>query len=98
VRSPFLLWQVIGIASLLGWGVTVFLAIGMGCLMRGDLYPVEHLFNSDVTVNITKYVSAAFASNVLYSSIVKSSSRQYNAQFDELAADSASVDHFLTTS
>jgi len=97
VRSPFLLWQVIGIASLLGWGVTVFLVIGMGCLMRGDLYPVEHLFNSDATVFMTKYVSAGFASNVLYSSIMKSSSRQYNA-LDELASDSANVDHFLTTS
>jgi hypothetical protein len=66
--------------------------------MKGNLYPVEHLFNSDATVFMAKYVSAAFASNVLYASMVMSSSRQYNAQFDQLAADSASVEHFLTTS
>ena len=95
VRSPFLLWQVIGIASLLGWVVTVLLAVGMGCLMNGNLYPIEHLFDPDWMATIAKYVSAAFASNVLYASIVKASSRQYNAQFDELAADSASVDHFM---
>jgi len=95
VRSPFLLWQVIGVASLLGWGVTAVLAIGVGCLMRGDLYPVERLFYLDVTGDIAKYVSAAFASNVVYATIMKASAQQYTEPFAELASESSSVDYFL---
>jgi hypothetical protein len=85
LRSPFLLWQVIGISSLLGWGLTVLLAAGMESLMSGNLYAVQHGINSGEAAVIAKYVSVAFASNVFYASIIKASSRQYTAQFDELA-------------
>lgn len=97
VSSPFLLWQVIGFASLAAWGVTVVLLIGLGCLMRGDLYPLEHLLNAgEAAASIAKYVSAGFASNVLYASVMTASSRQYTPQFDELIGESSNVDHLLT--
>ena len=34
LRSPFLLWQVVGITSLYGWALTAFLIVSMGCIMR----------------------------------------------------------------
>ena len=98
LRSPFLLWQVIGTASLLGWGLSVVLAVSMECLMNGNLSYLQLTLISDGTAEIAKYVSAAFACNVLYGSVMKASSTQYTAQFNELASDSPSVDHLLTTS
>ena len=98
LSSPFLLWQVIGFASLLGWGLTVFLVIGMECLMNGNLYAVQQTLNFEETANIAKYVSAGFACNVFYGSVMKASSRQYTAQFDELACGASNVDHLLRTS
>ena len=97
LSSPFLLWQVIGFASLLGWGLTVFLAVGMECLMSGNLDGVHQALNFGETANIAKYVSAGFACNVFYGSVMKASSRQYTMQFDELC-DSSSNDHLLSES
>jgi hypothetical protein len=77
VRSPFLLWQIISITSLLGWGLTFVLAVSMGCLVRGDLYPLEHAVNSTTLGFITKYASAVFAGNVVYGSLIQASVRQY---------------------
>lgn len=82
LSSPFLLWQVIGIGSLLGWGLTVFLAVSMECVSRGNLNSIQHLMNVVDLPNVAKYVSAVFACNVLYGSVMKASSRQYTEQFD----------------
>jgi hypothetical protein len=98
LRSPFLLWQVIGTASLLGWGLTVLLIVGMECLMSGSMYAPRHALTSGEIADIAKYVSAGFACNVLYASVMKASSRQYTGQFDELACDFSSVDHLLSES
>src|SRR6185503_1262255 len=47
LRSPFLLWQVIGTASLLGWVLTAFLIVGMEFLMSGgSMYAPRHTFTS----------------------------------------------------
>ena len=98
LRSPFLLWQVIGTASLLGWGLTILLVVGMEGLMTGNLYAPRHTFTSGQIADIVKYVSAGFACNVFYGSLMKASSRQYIGQFDELACDSSSNDHLLSES
>ena len=98
LRSPFLLWQVIGMASLLGWGLTVLLVAGMEGLMSGNFYAARHTFNSGDIVYITKYLSVGFACNVFYGSVMKASSRQYTAQVDELAGDSSNVNHLFPTS
>ena len=97
LRSPFLLWQVIGISSLLGWGLTLLLLIGMDCLMSGNLYAYELMFNSPDAGMIAKYLSAAFACNVFYGSVMKACFKQYTTQFNELVSDSSTVDHLLTT-
>jgi len=98
LRSPFLLWQVVTIACLLGWELTVLLVFGMQSLMSGNLYAFQRTFSSGEIANIAKYVSAGFACNVFYGSVMKASARQYTAQFDELACEASSVDHLLTTS
>lgn len=77
LRSPFLLWQTIGITSLSGWGLTFFVAVSLSCLMRGSLDPLERLVLSTDLELIGKYVSTVFACNVLYGSVMNASSRQY---------------------
>lgn len=77
LRSPFLLWQTIGITSLSGWGLTFFVAVSLSCLMRGSLDPLERLVLSTDLELIGKYVSTVFACNVLFGSVVNASSRQY---------------------
>ena len=80
LRSPFLLWVVTGSTALLGWGLTWFLLVGLGCLMQGDLYPLERTIEvatSEKIFDIAKYVSTAFACSVLYGSVMKSGARQY---------------------
>lgn len=87
LRSPFLLWVVTGTASLLGWGLTLVLIVSLDCLMRGDLDHLVRLVTStpvDKMIMVAKYVSTAFASSVLYASVMKASARQY--------ADSISID------
>lgn len=98
LRSPFLLWQVIGISNVLGWGLTVFVVVSLECLMRGNLYPLERAMNPDGIADAAKYVSAIFACNVFYGSVMKASSRQYTAEFDELASGSVNAEHLLPTS
>ena len=95
LRSPFLLWQVIGTATLLWWGLTFVLMGSMEYLMRGH---VSFPFSPRELTMIAKYFSTGFACNVVYASMMKACSRQYTAQFAELPSDSSTVDHLLTTS
>lgn len=82
VRSPFLLWQVIGLTSLLGWGLTFVLTLGMECVANGDLSSLQYSLRPFDLGNIGKYISAVFACNVFYGSMIEASSRQYTEQFD----------------
>ena len=82
LRSPFLLWQVVGMTSLVGWGLTVFLAVSMECVSRGNLNSLQYTVNSVEWGTVAKYVSAVFACNVFYGSVMKASSQQYTEQFD----------------
>ena len=82
VRSPFLLWQVIGLTSLLGWGLTFVLTLGMECVMSGNLNSLQYPLTHFEPGNIAKYISAVFACNVFYSSMMEASSRQYTEQLD----------------
>ena len=85
LRSPFLLWQVVGISSLFGWVLTAFLIVSMSCVMEGDLSSLEHALNPDKALIIAKYVATIFACNVFYGSVMSASSRQYVQQFDSEA-------------
>ena len=81
VRSPFLLWQFIGIAALFGWALTAFLVVGMSCVIEGDLSSLEHLMRPDDLLLIAKYAATVSTCNVFYASVISASSRQYAAQF-----------------
>ena len=82
LRSPFLLWQVIGISSVFGWVLSAFLVVGMSCVMEGDLSSLEHLMRPDDLLLIAKYAATVSACNVFYGSVISASSRQYVPQFD----------------
>lgn len=82
IRSPFLLWQAIGITTFVGWGLSVVLLVGLQCVIRGNLYPLERLANPSDLVDLAKYVSVLFAGNVFYGSVINASSRQYAEQFE----------------
>jgi hypothetical protein len=85
IRSPFLLWQVVGITSLFGWALTAFVVVSLNCVMHGDLRAVRSLDRfliSDEALLVAKYVATVFACNVLYGSVISASSRQYVEQFD----------------
>ena len=76
-KSPFLLWQAVGVIALLGWGLTFSVAVGLDCLMQGDMDSLEIALNTVEAGYIAKYVSAVLACNVLYGSAMQTSSRQY---------------------
>jgi hypothetical protein len=82
LRSPFLLWQVVGITSLFGWALTALLVVSMGCVIEGDLNSLEHLVNSEKALQIAKYAATVSACNVFYGSVMSASSRQYVEQLD----------------
>lgn len=88
LRSPFLLWQVIGTASLLGWGLTFLLMLSIDCLMTGRLHPLQPIFVSNDAAMVAKYLATGFACNVVYASVMKASVSQYTAQLNELPGDS----------
>jgi hypothetical protein len=82
LRSPFLLWQVVGIASLFGWSLTAFLVVSMRCVIEGDLNSLELLMRPDDALLIAKYAATVSTCNVFYASVISASSRQYVQQFD----------------
>lgn len=81
-KSPFLLWQLIGAASLLGWGLTFLAGFIIDGVMQGNLHSVERTMNSVEAGYLAKYLSAAFACNVFYGSVIAASSRHYIEQLD----------------
>src|SRR5829696_5119918 len=80
-RSPFLLWQVIGIASLYGWALSFVLAVSVGSIMSGNLNALERSVRPNEVALIGKYVATVFACNVFYGSVMTASSRQYVEKF-----------------
>lgn len=85
-RSPFLLWQVIGIASLYGWALSFLLAVSVDCIMSGNLSSLERSVRPAEVAFIGKYGATVFACNVFYGSVMNASSRQYVEKFDSEVA------------
>ena len=77
VRSTFLLWQVIGAASLFGWVLFVLLAFGVDFVMRGNLNSAEHAITMVDFGYLAKYIAALLACHVCYGSLIKAAARQY---------------------
>lgn len=85
IKSPFLLWQVIGGTALFGWGLTAFLLVSVHCVVHGNLVAVrsvERFVVSDEVWFIARYVATVLACNVLYGSVISASSQQYVEQID----------------
>lgn len=80
LRSPFLLWQLIGMTSLSGWVLTAFLVVSMRCVIVGDLSSLQPLMRPDDALLIAKYAATVSTCNVLYASVIGASSRHYVAQ------------------
>jgi hypothetical protein len=82
ITSPFLLWQTVGITTLLGWGLAGITVVVLQCVVRGNLYPLEHLLTS-MDWTLAKYVSVVFACNVFYGSVIDASTRQYESNLSQ---------------
>jgi hypothetical protein len=95
VKSPFVLWQVVGITSLFGWFLTLVLIVSLECVGRGDLTPLSYLLNSGKLALTAKYFSTIFACNVFYGSVMNASSRQYALQLDPQIALNSHDNEFL---
>jgi hypothetical protein len=76
-KSPFLLWQLIGAFSLLGWVLTFSVFVVLESLSVGNTNSVTWLLRSINLEFIAKYVAAVFACHVMYGSAIQASSREY---------------------
>lgn len=76
-NSPFLLWQTVGITTLLGWLLTFCVAVGLDCLMNARTTPLERALTSGKFGDLAKYVSVGLACNVLFGSAMQASSTRY---------------------
>ncbi len=76
-RSPFLLWQAIGVGSLLGWLGLIFVALGLDLLMQGNINSAEHAIRMSDASLVAKYVAAVFACHVCYGSLINAAVREY---------------------
>ena len=74
--STFLRWQAIGFVGLAAWGLTIFLAVGMECLIRGNTTPIDQFLSMFKLVGGAQFVAAVFASNVLYGSAVQAAATE----------------------
>jgi hypothetical protein len=74
--STFLRWQATGLVTFIGWVLTAFLAIGLECLIRGHLWPIEQAWQMVKFVPLAQFVAAVFASNVLYGTAVQAAAAE----------------------
>lgn len=74
--SPFLRWQAIGFVALLGWGFSLFLAVGMECLTRGNTDPIDQIAEMLKFRYVAQFLATVFAANVLYGSAIQAASSE----------------------
>jgi hypothetical protein len=74
--SPFLRWQAIGMVALIGWGLTIFTGVGLGCLVRGDTMSMEYLLRSVKFGGVAQFIATVFASNVLFGTAIQAASSE----------------------
>ena len=95
LRSPFLLWQTIGITSLFGWALSFVLVVSMNCIMNGNLSSLQYLVQSEDLLLVGKYVATVFACNVLYGSVMSASSQQYLGLAGDLDHEGTQAQRFF---
>lgn len=76
-NTPFLLWQTVGITTLFGWFLSFCIAVGLDCLMSGDIDPLKRALTSAEYGDLAKYISVGLACNVLFGSAMLASSTRY---------------------
>lgn len=76
-RSSFLLWQVIGGMSLLGWLLTLSVVTGIDFAMRPEPYILERAMNTLLSWEAVRFATVIFAGNVIYGSLIQSASQHY---------------------
>lgn len=77
VASPFLLWQLIGLAALCAWGLSISTVLVIDELMHPSISSLERLMSVADTLHVAKFIATVAASNVLYASFIQSAARQY---------------------
>ncbi|HKO62124.1 MAG TPA: hypothetical protein VJV03_13250 [Pyrinomonadaceae bacterium] len=79
-NSPFLLWQTVGITTGVGWLLSFCIAVGLDCMMNGQLRPIEHALMSAPYGDLAKYISVALACNVLFGSAMLAATTRHVAE------------------
>ena len=84
VSSIVLLWQFIGVAVILAWGVTVLLGVVLdGYLLKGE-FPLEKIIEGCVytsnQISALKFIAPMFAANVVYATVMQVASKHYFAR------------------
>ena len=77
VASPFLLWQLIGLAALCAWGLSFSTVLVIDELMHPGFSSLERLMSVADNLHVARFVATVAASNVVYASFIQSAARQY---------------------
>ena len=77
VASPFLLWQLIGLAALCAWGLTISTLLVTDELMHPGISSLERLISITDMVYVARFAATVAAGNVVYASFIQSAARQY---------------------
>ena len=82
IESVFLLWQIIGAAVILAWGLTVLIVLIQDGYVNQGSFPVERVLERFVFASYQlrafKFVSVMVAGNVIYGTLLRLASRQYS--------------------
>ena len=86
VASPFLLWQLIGLAALCAWGLTLATVLVIEELMHPGISTLEMLTSVADISHVARFVTTAAACNAVYASFIQSAARQYVLESGQQAA------------
>ena len=75
--SPFLLWQLVGIGALCGWGLTIATSFALDSLMHSLAFSYDRMTRGVDLSYVAKFVAAVFAGNAVCASFLHSAARQY---------------------
>lgn len=78
--SPFFIWQLIGVVTLLSWVVTICVVVVLEALTLGNTDSVWYMLSSIKPSSVAKYASVVIACHVMYGSALQAASREYIAQ------------------
>ena len=87
VRSAFLLWQVVGVAVTLAWGLTVLLGVIQDGYLNKGAFPTEQILEGFIYTRYQiqgfKFIAVMAAGNVIYGTVLQVAGRLYSLDKDE---------------